>query len=244
MLTWTTFSEATGGAMRKILITIYIVIAFISISFFSSDAEDTPKEVFIAAQEAHYYWLGIEKKIVDNSAHKQCMPSLSSLESSPYKPYPFYSITCENLQKCESGNDLISYLELQCYRAPLFYENRIEGFATLKYGMDPLRNVQRWHHTSFGPGSEMEKEYYSLMEQYPEDSGYMIYPFFFEYGSRGFFLIQTNADGCLIMPFSNTAKIFINDFQQKEIGYEVLPLEQVLEGFVQRAKECSQAHRN
>jgi hypothetical protein len=225
--------------LKNIALLLAIPAAIILLSF-SIKSGDLPEEILGEWQEAHKHWLSVVKDVEDLSDRIQKTPSLSSLESSSLKPYPLFSISCEDLQNCTSGNEIISHLEIDRYRAPLFYEGRVEGFATIKLSSDSTKNVKKYYWKGFGDGAEKEKEYYSLLEQYPEYSGNKVYAFFFQYGRRKFFLVKTSNDHFLIMPASKMSKYFITRCQQQDTGYQLIPLDQVLDGLTKAAKQCSQ----
>lgn len=225
--------------MKCIIILLTISSAIILLSS-SLESGDIPEEILVEWQEAHKHWLSVVKDVNDFSERKQKTPSISVLESSSLKPYPLYSISCEDLQNCTSGNDIISHLKIDRYRAPLFYEGRIEGFATIDLSSNSTKNAKEYYWKGFGGGAEREKEYYSLLEQYPKDSGNMVYAFFFQYGRRKFFLVKTSDYHFLIMPASKMSKYFINSCQQQNTDYQLIPLDQVLDGLTKAAKKCSQ----
>ena len=190
---------------------------------------EIPKQVYEESVKATRFWYGLGERYV--SEDEKARLSVETLESSPWQPYKLYIVNDENLNKCNSGNDILSLKEFLCYRCPIISNNSIVGFSSVERRIDKESNNEIWKMTGQGPGGEREAEYYDLLKQYPAEEGYSVHAVSLEWESKLFFIIVTPEEEYMIFPASKASIGFLTTYTGERPEGDFVPVEQVLSVF-------------
>ena len=193
-------------------------------------ADTIPDEVFGESYNAHRAWLAIQVGIHNEERINELVPSVEEIKASTWQPFKMYIIQANELGKCESGQDLIEKMEFEGYRAPLLLGNEVGGYTTVKNILDNDTGLNQWKFTGFTSTSfgEAESYYYSLLEKYPTDKGYVLYMLGIQYLSRPYVLIVDPEKNYWLHPITKNSLIHLKLIANKDYDYESIRLEQIL----------------
>lgn len=208
------------------LLILLSILLFLS---FNAVYCEIPKEVYAESIKAHRFWYSLpESQVADKEKE---LLKVETFESSIWQPYERYIVSVENIQKCKSGDDILSMKEFLCYRCPIIVKDSIVGFSTVKRKLNKETGIENWEMTGLGPGSEREAEYYDLLKQYPLEEGYRLHAVSFEVKSMLFLLLVTPEREYMILPASKRSTNFLIMHTGKRPEDDFVPLDQVLSVF-------------
>jgi len=214
--------------MKKVNCLI-LSLSILLLASYSAAFCEIPKQVYKESIIAHRFWYGLRESNVSQDEKAQL--NVETLVSSPWQPYELYIVSAENLQKCKSGDDILSLKEFLCYRCPIIANNSIVGFSTVKRVLDKESNNEIWKMTGQGPGAEREAEYYTILKQYPAEEGYSLQAISFDWKSKRFYILVTPEKEYMILPASKTSINFLILLTGERPEDDFVPLDQVLSVF-------------